>query len=99
MADLSLLGELTLIQFCLTYMSRKGCKKRVSLGMAATHSLERVIGDTEQWYKFAALMITAMGAGYQRRLELIDRAWDLLHDIMCELFPELDDGIRYEDEK
>lgn len=95
MSELSIVGELTLVQLGFTMMARKYAKKRESWGMAAIYALERVIGDGEDWTQMGAYAIQMMGAGYPERQVLYDQAMDLLHDIMCELFPECDDNVRY----
>ena len=64
-------------------------------GMAAIQALERVIGSTDDWYQISAYAIQMMGAGYEERQALYDHAMDLLHDILCEFFPDSDDGVRY----
>lgn len=92
---LSLTGEFTLIQLALSIMARKDSKRRESWGYAASFALERVIGDDKRWAEFSAILIRMMGAGYEERQTLADLAWDHLHDIMCEVFPEEDDGERY----
>lgn len=95
MTDLSLIGELTLVQLGFSMMARKYSKKRDSWGMAAIYALERVIGDGEDWVQMGAYAIQMMGADYQERQVLYDHAMDLLHDILCELFPDCDDNVRY----
>ena len=41
-----------------------------------------------------AIIIRMVGAKYNERQSLYDDANNLLHDIMCEVFPEVDDGDR-----
>jgi hypothetical protein len=93
--ELSITGEFTLIQVALGIMSRKHSRKRDEWGFAAIAALERVLGDCGNWYRMTAIIIRMMGAKYNERQHLYDDANDLLHDIMCEVFPECDDGNRF----
>ncbi len=94
MSELSIAGEFTLIQLALGIMSRKHSRKKDEWGSAAIQALERVIGNTADWYTMTAIIIQMMGANYEKRQGLYDLSMDLLHDIMCGVFPECDDGER-----
>lgn len=92
------LGEFVLVQFCLTYMARPHCRVRDNLCSAAVSALDRAIGYTARWVELSAVIIKMAGAKYQTRQELFQRGMDILHDILCEEYPECDDGIRYTEE-
>lgn len=94
MSNLSIAGEIILIQLGFSMMARKYAKKRDSWGMAAIQSLERIIGTSSEWSTMSTIAIQMMSADYEPRQILYDTAMDLLHDITCKLFPELDDGER-----
>lgn len=85
----------TMIHLGIMMMARKHSKKRESWGKAARYALVEWAAETDNRAYLEAYIIRMVRAEYTERHELHELAMDRLHDIMCEEFPEADDGIRY----